>query len=92
MLLNRMDHIIGRFIRAVTKHRRFSQACQFNLKSIDKIAHGKLMLGLDQRTTSLTWATRQSPSLPSGRGARIDNEAAFNYAHHLQLRRKRLQL
>ena len=36
---------IDHAIRAVIKHRQFSQACQCNLKSIDKIAHGKLMLG-----------------------------------------------
>jgi hypothetical protein len=43
MVLNRMDHSIDRgHPRCVTRHRRFSDARQFYLKSIDKIAHRKL--------------------------------------------------
>jgi hypothetical protein len=44
IVLDRTDHSIDRAIRAVTRHCRFCWACQFNLKSIGKMAHGKLIL------------------------------------------------
>jgi hypothetical protein len=56
---------------------------QFNLKSIDKRADGKLMLGTSPKETSFAWAAQQITEI-----ARIDDEVAFDSAQDLPLQRK----